>query len=135
MSCLVPLLRNPIAGLSGRARLGALTGGITVLVACVLGVSDLMADPGGDSAEAADRPGPPWGTACAVELRAYEDRSASLYCRGSGEAFGAVDAESGRVRIEHYSQAIPSPSASRRWGSRPLTEIGPSTSAQSTSGG
>jgi hypothetical protein len=36
---------------------------------------------------------------CRVTLRAYEDRSASLYCEGEAAALGTIDAESGRVRI------------------------------------
>jgi hypothetical protein len=42
---------------------------------------------------------PPWSSRCKVAIRAYEDGSANLYCDGRQKPFGAVDAESGKVRF------------------------------------
>jgi hypothetical protein len=50
---------------------------------------------------------PPWGSRCAVELRAYEDGSASLYCQGSPRRFGTIDAESGRTRVRWPFRRMP----------------------------
>jgi hypothetical protein len=36
---------------------------------------------------------------CVVVRRRYEDGSASLYCRGQDIPFGAIDAETGRLRV------------------------------------
>jgi hypothetical protein len=46
----------------------------------------------------ADSP-PPWSSRCEMEIRAYEDSSANLYCHGRRKPFGAIDAETGRVRF------------------------------------
>jgi hypothetical protein len=42
---------------------------------------------------------PPFTKRCGLEIRAYEDGSASLYCDGKAKPFAAVDAESGRIRF------------------------------------
>jgi hypothetical protein len=42
---------------------------------------------------------PPFTKRCAVEIRAYDDGSASLYCGSRQRPFGAVDAESGSIRF------------------------------------
>jgi hypothetical protein len=42
---------------------------------------------------------PPWSGRCKVAIRAYEDGSANLYCDGRQKPFGAIDAESGKVRF------------------------------------
>jgi len=42
---------------------------------------------------------PPFTKRCGIEIRAYEDGSASLYCDGRAKPFAAVDAESGRIRF------------------------------------
>ncbi|MBA2240004.1 MAG: hypothetical protein H0W09_01970 [Solirubrobacterales bacterium] len=50
----------------------------------------------------AERPqgeAPPYSKRCAIEIRAYEDGSASLYCGERLRPFAAVDAESGRIRF------------------------------------
>ena len=41
----------------------------------------------------------PFTKRCGIEIRAYDDGSASLYCDSRERPFGAVDAESGRVRF------------------------------------
>lgn len=42
---------------------------------------------------------PPWHRRCPIAIAAYEDGSASIYCRGRRRSFARVDAESGRIRI------------------------------------
>jgi hypothetical protein len=42
---------------------------------------------------------PPFSQRCYVTLKGHEDGSASLYCGAAERAFGAVDAETGRVRL------------------------------------
>jgi hypothetical protein len=39
------------------------------------------------------------GNRCRLEIVAYEDGSASLYCAGEPHRFAVVDAESGRIEI------------------------------------
>jgi hypothetical protein len=41
----------------------------------------------------------PWTKRCVVEIRAYDDASASLFCEGRRKPFGSVDAETGRIRF------------------------------------
>jgi hypothetical protein len=41
----------------------------------------------------------PWTKRCGVQIRAYEDGSASLFCEGRRQPFGSVAAETGRVRF------------------------------------
>jgi hypothetical protein len=42
---------------------------------------------------------PPFTKRCGIEIRAYDDGSASLYCDGRAKPFAAVDADSGRIRF------------------------------------
>jgi hypothetical protein len=42
---------------------------------------------------------PPFSQRCYVTLKGHEDGSASLYCGAAERAFGAVDAETGRVHL------------------------------------
>jgi hypothetical protein len=42
---------------------------------------------------------PPFTKRCGIEIRAYHDGSASLYCDGRAKPFAAVDADSGRIRF------------------------------------
>jgi hypothetical protein len=42
---------------------------------------------------------PPFTKRCALEIRAYQDGSGSLYCEGKVKPFAALDAESGRIRF------------------------------------
>jgi hypothetical protein len=46
-----------------------------------------------------EHPSHPLSSPCRITVKAHEDGSASLYCEGEAVAFGAIDAESGRVRI------------------------------------
>jgi hypothetical protein len=68
-----------------------------------LAVAAVAASFGGGIALAAGGDGPPnrppWNKRCPIEIRAHEDGSASLYCAERSRAFGAVDAENGRVRF------------------------------------
>ena len=41
----------------------------------------------------------PWTKRCPVELRAYEDASASLFCEGKRKPFAIVEADDGRIRF------------------------------------
>jgi hypothetical protein len=41
----------------------------------------------------------PWTKRCGVQIRAYEDGSASLFCDQRRTPFAAVDGETGRVRF------------------------------------
>jgi hypothetical protein len=41
----------------------------------------------------------PWTKRCGVQIRAYEDGSANLFCDNRRQPFGSVDAETGRVRF------------------------------------
>jgi hypothetical protein len=41
----------------------------------------------------------PFTKRCGVEIRAYDDGSASLYCDERQRPFAAVDADSGRIRF------------------------------------
>jgi hypothetical protein len=42
---------------------------------------------------------PPFTKRCGIQIRAYDDGSASLYCNDRVKPFGAIDAESGRIRF------------------------------------
>jgi hypothetical protein len=42
---------------------------------------------------------PPFTKRCGLEIRAYGDGSASLYCDGKVKPFAAIDPESGRIRF------------------------------------
>jgi len=66
----------------------------TALAVSVAGGATAVAS-GGDSYP--ERP--PFTKRCGLEIRAYEDGSASLYCDGKRRPFAAVDAETGRVRF------------------------------------
>jgi hypothetical protein len=41
----------------------------------------------------------PWTKRCPVELRAYEDASASLFCEGKRKPFAIVENDDGRIRF------------------------------------
>ena len=41
----------------------------------------------------------PFTKRCGIEIRAYDDGSASLYCDERQKPFAAVDADSGRIRF------------------------------------
>ena len=68
---------------------------LCVPVLLALGLGGVAAAKGLDSSSAP----PPWSGRCKVAIRAYEDGSANLYCDGRQKPFGAIDAESGKVRF------------------------------------
>jgi hypothetical protein len=68
---------------------------LCVPVLLVLVVCGIAAAKGFDPSAAP----PPWSGRCKVAIRAYEDGSANLYCDGRKKPFGAIDAESGKIRF------------------------------------
>ena len=68
---------------------------ILLCVPVLLALAGVAAAKGFDPSSAP----PPWSSRCKVAIRAYEDGSANLYCDGRQKPFGAVDAESGKIRF------------------------------------
>jgi hypothetical protein len=68
--------------------------GAVALAVSVVGGASALASGGGSFPERK-----PFTKRCGMEIRAYDDGSASLYCDGRRKPFAAIDAESGRVRF------------------------------------
>lgn len=80
---------------TSRSRRRRIAIGAAALAATAVGATTAVAIGG----ETSTPERPPFTKRCGLEIRAYGDGSASLYCDGRAKPFAAVDADSGRIRF------------------------------------
>jgi hypothetical protein len=70
---------------------------LTIAGAAALAVTGAGVALGAGSDPAPERA--PWAKRCTVQIKAYEDGSANLFCQHRRKPFGAVDADNGGIRF------------------------------------